>query len=162
MLLSTSFGQHPFICQCHLFDFCYWDWFFYRRSVFRYSIVFAYLGFNLVFLLSARPLLVLKFHERDNTNSLYDALEFLPVVAVIHAVCSGLICKYLHCKLYAHNSSSSYMLSNSTLNSLRIMQQVFHFQTPTHLLHTASSVAAKHTYFSISSSKCVVLQQKRL
>lgn len=64
---------------------------------FRYTIVFIYYAFCLVFMMLLRPLLVKKIAcglgKSDRFKSIYAALYFFPILTVLQAVGGGLLCK---------------------------------------------------------------------
>eukprot|EP00117_Sycon_ciliatum_P005019 scpid86247/ scgid2024/ JNK1/MAPK8-associated membrane protein; JNK1-associated membrane protein; Medulloblastoma antigen MU-MB-50.4 homolog len=56
-----------------------------------YSIFFVFCGYYLLLLVPTRSILVLRVQKASNLESLYDTMFFLPVWALCHAVCAGLI-----------------------------------------------------------------------
>ena len=59
----------------------------------RYTIVMIYYAFSLLLMMLARPIVSYNFTQRRGTKSIYAALYFHPVLIVLQAVLSGLLCK---------------------------------------------------------------------
>lgn len=56
-----------------------------------YSMVLYYYAFSVLLLLLVRPVLSVKMCEGQGRMSIYAALYFLPMTAMVHATCAGLI-----------------------------------------------------------------------
>lgn len=56
-----------------------------------YTIVMIYYAFSLIFLMTIRPIVSIKFLESRGSRSIYAALYFLPILIVVQAVLGGLI-----------------------------------------------------------------------
>jgi hypothetical protein len=61
-------------------------------------MVFIFYAFAIIIMLIARPLIAQKFLPKKGKFSVYAALYFFPILALLHAIGSGLICKYLNFK----------------------------------------------------------------
>lgn len=59
----------------------------------RYTIVMIYYAFSLLLMMLLRPAISYKFTQRRGTKSIYAALYFHPILIVLQAVLSGLLCK---------------------------------------------------------------------
>lgn len=59
----------------------------------RYTIVMIYYAFSLLLMMLFRPAISYKFTQRRGTKSIYAALYFHPILIVLQAVLSGLLCK---------------------------------------------------------------------
>ena len=65
-----------------------------------YTMVLYYYAFCVLFLLLARPIILMKLCEGQGRRCIYAALYFLPITAMIHGACAGLLCKmYLELSL---------------------------------------------------------------
>jgi hypothetical protein len=65
-----------------------------------YTMVLYYYAFCVLLLLLARPIILMKLCEGQGRRCIYAALYFLPITAMIHGACAGLLCKmYLELSL---------------------------------------------------------------
>lgn len=55
-------------------------------------MVFVFYALGIVLMLLIRPLIVRKFLPKQGKFSIYAALYFYPILALLHAVGGGLIC----------------------------------------------------------------------
>ena len=56
-------------------------------------MVFVFYAFAVVIMLMVRPFIAKKFLPKKGKLSIYAALYFFPILALLHAIGSGLICK---------------------------------------------------------------------
>lgn len=56
-----------------------------------YTVVFVFYGFALLLMLLIRPWICKKFIPRQSKMSIYAAMYFIPILAVIHALIGGLL-----------------------------------------------------------------------
>lgn len=61
---------------------------------FRHTMGFVFYGLCIVLMLSIRPYLSKKYLPHTGKMAIYYALYFFPILALLHAVAGGLICKW--------------------------------------------------------------------
>lgn len=61
----------------------------------RHTMVFIFYGLCVTIMLLIRPWLVHFFLPKTGGATVYAALYFFPVLAVLHAIFGGLICKFI-------------------------------------------------------------------
>lgn len=59
-----------------------------------YSMVFIFYGFALLLLLVIRPFIARKIADKNASKTIYLTMYLIPGLTLIHAILSGLICKY--------------------------------------------------------------------
>lgn len=59
-------------------------------------MVFIFYSLSVTIMILIRPLIVRKFLPKQGKYSIYAALYFFPILALLHAVGGGLICKYIY------------------------------------------------------------------
>lgn len=84
-----------------------------------YSMVLYYYAFSVLLLLLCRPLLSIKMCNGQGRMSIYAALYFLPVIAMIHATCAGLIYySYPYILLIGSILSTAILLAKKKITSI--------------------------------------------
>lgn len=84
-----------------------------------YTIVLYYYAFSVLLLLLFRPILSIKLCEGHGRKSIYAALYFLPVTAMIHATCAGLIYySYPYLLLIGSIISTAVLLAKKKITSI--------------------------------------------
>lgn len=62
-------------------------------SILRYTMVFIFYALGTAIMLIIRPIIAKKFLPKKGKFTIYAALYFYPILALLHAVGGGIICK---------------------------------------------------------------------
>lgn len=67
---------------------------YYFPLIFRYTIVFVFYAMCVVNMLLIRTIIVNRFFPKKGKYTIYAALYFFPLLALLHAIAGGLICEF--------------------------------------------------------------------